>query len=266
MGAFAVAEEEAEETSGDPFSASVLVEESGDETGVEGPFEVEVGDRLDSPRDFAEEGWIVRGGGESGLEGFDDGVVRAVFEFLFGVETDPLFGGLEEGDEIGDGLGGEVDARGRFAAFGGEPPDAAVGVVAAFVAEVDLAVLDDRVVPVGDVECAVGAHLEVDGAERAVGAGDDVAELLGGEAGGVVGDLEAIDAVAAEVAGDEIALPFGREVAAADDFETAVLGLAWVEAAEDAGELVREADERGSREGIIDALAVSAVGDEALAP
>ena len=99
-----------------------------------------------------------------------------------------------------------------------------------------------------------------------MGAGDDVAELLGGEAGGVVGDLEAIDAVAAEVTGDEIALPFGREVAAADDFETAVLGLAWVEAAEDAGELVRKADERGSREGIIDALAVSAVGDEALAP
>ena len=46
--------------------------------------------------------------------------------------------------------------------LGRDPPDPAAGVVAARVAEIDLAVLDDRVVPVGDVDRAVGPHLDVD--------------------------------------------------------------------------------------------------------
>ena len=52
-----------------------------------------------------------------------------------------------------------------------------VGVVAAWVAEIDLAVLDDGVVPVGDVDGTVGAHLHVDGTERGVGALDEFGQF-----------------------------------------------------------------------------------------
>ena len=50
----------------------------------------------------------------------------------------------------------------------GEPEDAAVRVVAVGVADVVLHVADDHVVPVGDVERAVGAHDRVGGPEVAV--------------------------------------------------------------------------------------------------
>ena len=76
-------------------------------------------------------------------------------------------------------------------------------VVAARVAEIDLAVLDDRVVPVGDVDRAVGAHLDVDRA------GTPTCVVLissacsrDGEARAVVAEHEPADAVAAEVVGD----------------------------------------------------------------
>ena len=51
----------------------------------------------------------------------------------------------------------ELRRRHERPALGGDAPDAAVRVVAARVAEIDLAVLDDRVVPVGDVDRAVRA-------------------------------------------------------------------------------------------------------------
>jgi len=50
----------------------------------------------------------------------------------------------------------EVAAREGRAALGGDAPDAAVGFVAADVAEIDFAVLDDRVAPIGEVEGAIG--------------------------------------------------------------------------------------------------------------
>ena len=62
-------------------------------------------------------------------------------------------------------------------ALGGDPPDPASGVVAAGVAEVDLAVLDDRVVPVGDVDRPVGAHLDVDRSEGGVAGLDQLGQL-----------------------------------------------------------------------------------------
>src|SRR5688572_25316332 len=75
-----------------------------------------------------------------------------------------------------------------------------------------------------------------------------------------------IHAMAAEIIRDEMPLPFVRKVPAADDFEAGVFRLAGVEALEDARELVRQAAEGGAGEGIIDALAISAVGRETLAP
>ena len=57
-------------------------------------------------------------------------------------------------------------------------------MVAAGVAEIDFAVVDDRVAPIRHVERAVGAELHVDGAEAEVGGADEVGHFLGGVAGG----------------------------------------------------------------------------------
>ena len=76
----------------------------------------------------------------------------------------------------------EIPPLDRRAALRGDAPDAAVRVVAARVAEIDLAVLDDRVVPVGDVDRAVGPHLHVDRPEGAVRRVDEVFGLSRGEA------------------------------------------------------------------------------------
>ena len=67
----------------------------------------------------------------------------------------------------------------RRAAFHTQPPDAAVLVVAARVAEVHFAVVDDRVAPVGDVERAVGAELHINGAEGGIGCLHEDGQLFG---------------------------------------------------------------------------------------
>ena len=73
---------------------------------------------------------------------------------------------LELAQKLGGGKLLAVDPRHERTALGRDPPDAAVRAVPPLVTKIDLAVLDDRVVPVGDVDRAVGAHLHVDRTER----------------------------------------------------------------------------------------------------
>ena len=80
-------------------------------------------------------------------------------------------------------LSNELRARDERAVFRGDSPDAAVSVVAARVAEIDFAVLDDRVVPVGNVDRSVRSHLHVDRAERDVIRFDQLHLLARAEAG-----------------------------------------------------------------------------------
>src|SRR5262245_62853180 len=96
--------------------------------------------------------------------------------------------------------------------------------VAARVAEIHLAVLDDRIAPVRDVKRAVGAHLHVDGPERDVRRAQELM-LLARVARALLGDLEAHHAVGAEVARDGVALPLFREALALDQLEAAKLRI-----------------------------------------
>ena len=153
---------------------------------------------------------------------------------------------------------------GELAALGRNAPDATVGYVAARVAEIDLAVLDDRVVPVGDVDRAVRPLLDVDGAEGGVRRFDDIGHEPGRVARAGRREGEPADAVRAEVAGDEAALPVVGEMASRDDLEAAILGAAGIESLERAGRAgggvvgcAGEAD--------VDALAARTVGLERLA-
>ncbi len=134
-------------------------------------------------------------------------------------------------------------------------------LVAPRVAEIDFAVLDDGVVPVRDVERAVGADLDVDWAERRVVALDDLGHFLARKAAAVVAELEPADAVRAEVARDQVALPVGGKMFALDDLEPAMLGAAGVEAADDAfGFVSGNHDAAGEDE--VDPLVARAVGGE----
>ena len=96
-------------------------------------------------------------------------------------------------------------------AFDGHAPDAAVRMVAALVAEVDFAVLNDRVVPVGNVQRAVGSHLGVDRPKRRMRRLDDLGLFLRGVARADFGQREAADAMGAKVVGDQAPLPIVRE-------------------------------------------------------
>src|SRR5206468_9794813 len=113
-------------------------------------------------------------------------------------------------------------------------PDSAMRQVAARVAEIDLAMLDDRVVPIGDVDRAVGAHLDVDGTKGGVVRLAKLPLLAGCIAGPILADDESAHAMATKIVGDHVPLPVGRQVPAADDLQAAVLRAAGIKAREDA--------------------------------
>ena len=93
-------------------------------------------------------------------------------------------------------------------------------VVAQRIAGVVLHVADEDVVPVDDVERAVGRELEVHGAEVAVGAFQQILAVRGFPAGAVFLDLVLLDAEEADgVAQQDVALDFIREMARRNDLD-----------------------------------------------
>src|SRR5207244_4517072 len=50
---------------------------------------------------------------------------------------------------------------GEWPSFGGDSPDAAMRLVAPGIAETGLVMADDRIVPISDVDCAVGSDLHI---------------------------------------------------------------------------------------------------------
>ena len=122
---------------------------------------------------------------------------------------------------------------------------------------------DDGVIPIGDVERAVGAELHVDGAEAGVRASDERRKIVHAEARTVVLDLERPDGVVDVAAEDERALPFGGPVRVRDDVRPAGLTTARVDP-----DIVASADgvtANHLRHGIGDAAVVAGV-DERLTP
>ena len=100
-------------------------------------------------------------------------------------------------------------------------PNAPVNVIAAFVPKIDLAVLNDWVRPVGNVERAIGAELDVDRPEMDTPGTEYVRHLLRDVARALVADLEPDDAVRTKIAGDRVALPVVRKMRTANELESA---------------------------------------------
>ena len=113
----------------------------------------------------------------------------------------------QEGDELPIRGRGEVAHRGRFRALRGDPVDPAVGSVPI---RVGVGVGRPPVVPVGDVEGAVGTERHVAGGEPGVVGPQDVRRLAGPEGGTQRRDLVAADRVTEQVGRDVPAAPPGR--------------------------------------------------------
>ena len=211
---------------------------------------------------------IVRGPSLQGGLQFGD---REFGEFAAGLFERPAVRREQAGEELRRRLAEHRLPGERLGVLGEDAPDAAADLVATRVAEVDLAVVDDRVGPVGDVEGAVRAHLRGDRTEGDVARTDDVGQFLCHVAGlRGVGDAEVVeaeadDAVRAEVAGDRVALPVRAEERAVDEFESAELRVgAGADAADEAAGAFGGREGR-ARESPMHAGAIGAGGEEGLA-
>src|SRR5439155_20009750 len=74
--------------------------------------------------------------------------------------------------------------------FCGDSPDSAMLLVAARVAKAGLIVADDRIIPIGHINRAVGANLHIDGAKTDVARNQQRRLFFGGKAGAVVFEPE----------------------------------------------------------------------------
>ena len=159
----------------------------------------------------------------------------------------------------------EIDPRQGRPALRRHPPDPPVRAVAPLVAEVDLAMLDDRVVPVGDVDRAVGTHLHVDRSERDPLRMNQFGQFFTGEARALFRETEAADAVGTEVVRDQLALCVVGQMTAVDDLESAVFRTARIHAVENPRR-ARSCLVGRSRKAVINSLAAGTIGDERSAP
>lgn len=119
--------------------------------------------------------------------------------------------------------------------------------------------LNDRVVPVGDVDRTVGTDLHVDRAKCDVVGLDDFLLFLGDKAGAEFRQHEPTDAVTTEIVGDQASLPVFGQVSAGDDFEAAVFGAAGVQAGQNPPGTVGGCVV-GTGDHVVDALAARTVG------
>ena len=107
----------------------------------------------------------------------------------------------------------ERSPLGRYA------PDAPMGLVSVGVTERCLIMSDDRVEPVGKIDCAVGSHVQVDGTKGVVGGGKERGQGLQPVSGAIDGWAKTGD-VAGVVTGDkEVALQVVGKMRRIDDLD-----------------------------------------------
>ena len=162
------------------------------------------------------------------LGGGDDFFGVAAAEFDVGALANAIDGMFEIFEERGDGESSDGYGFLEGAIFVDEAIDAAVGVVAVGVTDIVLHVTDDEVLPIGDVEGAIGTEDGVGGAEIFVIAFEEIVgwgapDLAKAEGFVAIGEAFAVELVAfdAEVADgiedEEILLELFGEVFAGDD-------------------------------------------------
>ena len=140
-----------------------------------------------------------------------------------------------------------------------------MSVVTTGITKVDFAVLDNRVVPVGNVDGSVRPLLDIDRAKRDVLRTDQVGLLPGGKPRSVFTQHKPTDTMTTEIMGDQISLPVIREMSSIDHFQAAILGASWIQSMQNA----RHTKDRRigcPRNDVIDSLAPGTIGHKRLSP
>ena len=138
------------------------------------------------------------------------GAVRRDWELWMTSQMRPCCG------EVSGGEGGDVWGGAAGMGAVADAPDAAVFLVASGVVAGDFVVGDDAVVPVGDVETAVGAEGDGDGAEHGVCGGDEVAGFFEcPDPVRVEGSADGVDFAEDGIGDEEEPVPWGGEGAGA---------------------------------------------------
>ena len=138
-------------------------------------------------------------------------------------------------------------------------------LVAARITEIDFAVLNDGVRPIGNVERAVRSLFHIDRPEARATAANEIAQMLGGIAGAVFGKIKANNPVGTKITGDGLSLIFLWELRSIDDFQSGEFRkiprarALHNAAAAGIGEIHRPGN------GVADALKSGAIGNEGLA-
>ena len=105
----------------------------------------------------------------------------------------------------------------------GNTPDPSMLVVPAGITEIVLGVVDDRAVPIGYIEGAVGTDLAINRSEVGVFGSQQRGQDVGTVTGSVLDQLIANDRAALEAAGEELTAKVIRPINAYNHFFTSAL-------------------------------------------
>ena len=96
-------------------------------------------------------------------------------------------------------------------------------VISSGIAEVVLGVVDDGVIPIGNIDRAIGAGLNIDGAEIGMPGADEGSEDLGAESGSILDEFIAHHAATFESSGEELSAKIVANVSAGREVSPALL-------------------------------------------
>ena len=137
-------------------------------------------------------------------------------KFNLGQLPRPVLGLLQQFEQRRNGFAVNLGLLQQRTALVSDAIDAPVLVITVGIAQVMLHVSDDRIVPVGEIDRAVGPQLDVDRPEVGIGRGHDVLQRFPFDARAVFSDLDAINALETDdVQVEEIVLELFREMATA---------------------------------------------------
>src|SRR5579875_2727059 len=123
----------------------------------------------------------------------------------------PIFGRLERFEQVRRLGVNERRKRYERPALGGDAPDAPVADIAARIAEINLAMLDNRIIPIGDVDGSVRAHFHIHRPKCGMIAADEIGLQRGGIERSFWSEREPANAMAAKIVGEETAAPLLRQ-------------------------------------------------------
>ena len=142
-----------------------------------------------------------------------------------------------------------------------DTPNATMFAITPFVTKVDFAMLDDWVVPIGNIDGTVRAHPYVDRAERDMRRRNDFGLLLTTKSAALGRHVKSAYAVAAEIVGDQISTPIRGNVRPRQHRESTMFWASWVQSAHPPSRSRRRVKD-GIRKRIVDAFEPRPIGDK----